>query len=159
MSDDDRAVPDGADDRTVSNGADDRTVSNGADDRAWDGELLDITDDELTAALEALLLVVDTPAPTEQLATAIGVTTARAEGSLRRLAQELTARGSGIDLRFAGDGWRFYTRRDFAPYVEKLLSLEPNFTVEQFGRTYPFQRDEDRERYLRGLELAGIPLS
>ncbi|MBF0662958.1 MAG: SMC-Scp complex subunit ScpB [Rhodococcus sp.] len=92
-----------------------------ADERAWDAELLEMADDELVAALEALLLVVDTPAPTEQLAAAIGVTTERAETALRGLAQSLTARGSGIDLRIAGDGWRFYTRRDFAPYVEKLL--------------------------------------
>lgn len=46
-----------------------------------------------------------------------------------------------------------------APYIQKLLSLEPKFTVEQFGKTYPFQRDEDRQRYMRGLELAGVPLS
>lgn len=89
--------------------------------RAWDSELLDITDGELTAALEAVLLVVDTPAPTEQLADALGVTVARADIALRTLADDLTARGSGIDLRYAGDGWRFYTRRDYAPYVEKLL--------------------------------------
>ncbi|MFD6883709.1 SMC-Scp complex subunit ScpB [Rhodococcus sp. NPDC060084] len=92
-----------------------------ADERAWDAELLEMADDELVAALEALLLVVDTPAPTEQLAAAIGITTERAETALRGLAHSLTARGSGIDLRIAGDGWRFYTRRDFAPYVEKLL--------------------------------------
>ncbi|MEV1133224.1 SMC-Scp complex subunit ScpB [Rhodococcus coprophilus] len=92
-----------------------------ADERAWDAELLEMADDELVAALEALLLVVDTPAPTEQLASAIGVTADRAEAALRGLADSLTARGSGIDLRIAGDGWRFYTRREFAPYVEKLL--------------------------------------
>lgn len=28
---------------------------------------------------------------------------------------------SGFDLRFAGDGWRYYTRNDYAPYVERLL--------------------------------------
>jgi len=92
-----------------------------ADERSWDAELLEMTDDELGAALEALLLVVDTPAPTEQLASAIGVTVDRAENALRALAAGLTARGSGIDLRVAAEGWRFYTRRDFAPYVEKLL--------------------------------------
>lgn len=91
------------------------------DERSWDGELLDMADDELTAALEALLLVVDTPASADQLAAAIGVTADRAERALRALATDLDARGSGIDLRFAGDGWRFYTRRDYAPYVEKLL--------------------------------------
>ncbi|TCN50509.1 segregation and condensation protein B [Rhodococcus sp. SMB37] len=91
------------------------------DERAWDGELLDMADDELTAALEALLLVVDTPASCDQLAAAIGVTADRADRALHTLASDLDARGSGIDLRYAGDGWRFYTRRDYAPYVEKLL--------------------------------------
>ncbi|NLU64729.1 SMC-Scp complex subunit ScpB [Rhodococcus sp. HNM0563] len=80
-----------------------------------------MADDELTAALEALLLMVDTPASADQLAAAIGVTADRAERALRALAAGLDTRGSGIDLRFAGDGWRFYTRRDYAPYVEKLL--------------------------------------
>ena len=65
-----------------------------ADERAWDAELLEMADDELVAALEALLLVVDTPAPTEQLAAAIGVTTERAETALRGLAHSLTAGAS-----------------------------------------------------------------
>ena len=37
------------------------------------------------------------------------------------MATELADRGSGIDLREAGGGWRMYTRARFAPYVEKLL--------------------------------------
>jgi TolB-like protein len=49
-------------------------------------------------------------------------------------------------------------RRDEAqPYIEKLLSLEPTFTVEKFGKVYPFKRDEDRARYMEGLRLAGVP--
>ena len=49
-------------------------------------------------------------------------------------------------------------RQDEAkPYLEKLLSLEPNFTVERFGNRYPFKRGEDRRRYMEGLRLAGVP--
>ena len=48
-------------------------------------------------------------------------------------------------------------RAEAAPYIEKLLSLEPNFTAEGFGRSYPFRKPEDRERYMQGLILAGIP--
>jgi DNA-binding SARP family transcriptional activator len=44
-----------------------------------------------------------------------------------------------------------------APYIDKLLALEPTFTIEQFGKTYPFKRLEDRERYMQGLRLAGVP--
>lgn len=50
-------------------------------------------------------------------------------------------------------------REEAAPYVEKLLSLEPGFTAEKFGKTYPFRKPEDRERYVRGLVLAGVPES
>jgi len=43
------------------------------------------------------------------------------------------------------------------PYVRKLRALEPNFTVERFGKVYPFKHDSDRDRYLAGLRLAGVP--
>jgi DNA-binding SARP family transcriptional activator len=46
---------------------------------------------------------------------------------------------------------------DATPYVERLLAREPRFTVEKFGKHYPFKRPEDRERYLEGLRLAGVP--
>ncbi len=49
-------------------------------------------------------------------------------------------------------------RRDEArPYVEKLLALEPGFTVERFGQVYPIKYESDRERYMMGLRLAGVP--
>jgi TolB-like protein len=48
-------------------------------------------------------------------------------------------------------------REEARPYVEKLLSLQPAFTIEHFGRTYPFKWDEDRQHYLEGLRLAGVP--
>jgi TolB-like protein len=48
-------------------------------------------------------------------------------------------------------------RRDEAqPYITKLLTLEPSFTVERFGQIYPFKKEKDRKRYMRGLHLAGI---
>lgn len=43
------------------------------------------------------------------------------------------------------------------PYIAKLLSLEPHFTVAHHARTYPFKRAQDRKRYMRGLLLAGVP--
>jgi len=42
-------------------------------------------------------------------------------------------------------------------YVAKLLSLEPGFTVERFGQVYPFKYTSDREHYMMGLRLAGVP--
>jgi tetratricopeptide (TPR) repeat protein len=43
------------------------------------------------------------------------------------------------------------------PYVDKLLTLEPNFSLERFARVYPIKYDSDREHYMKGLRLAGIP--
>ena len=80
-----------------------------------------LDDAELTAVLEALLLVVDTPVPVAMLATVTQQTTDRVASALERMATDLADRGSGIDLREAGGGWRMYTRARFAPYVEKLL--------------------------------------
>jgi DNA-binding SARP family transcriptional activator/TolB-like protein/Tfp pilus assembly protein PilF len=48
-------------------------------------------------------------------------------------------------------------REEAAPYVQKLLQLEPHFTVARFIGSYPLARQEDRENYARGLELAGVP--
>jgi adenylate cyclase len=49
-------------------------------------------------------------------------------------------------------------RRDEAQvFVNKLLSLEPDFTVERFGQSYSFKKSSDRERYMEGLRLAGVP--
>ncbi|CCQ16330.1 Chromosome segregation and condensation protein ScpB [Rhodococcus sp. AW25M09] len=81
-------------------------------------ELDDVT---LASALEAVLLIVDTPASDEQLASAVGSSVARVRSALKEMAAGLTERMSGIDLRYAGDGWRFYTRTAYAPYVERLL--------------------------------------
>ncbi|MFT4086607.1 MAG: SMC-Scp complex subunit ScpB [Gordonia sp. (in: high G+C Gram-positive bacteria)] len=75
----------------------------------------------LRAALEAVLLVVDSPISTEELASAVEQDQVRVREMLTRMAADLTKEGSGIDLRFAGDGWRFYTRAEYAPYVERLL--------------------------------------
>ncbi|MBX5487099.1 MAG: SMC-Scp complex subunit ScpB [Mycolicibacterium hassiacum] len=71
--------------------------------------------------LEALLLVVDTPATVEQLAAATEQPAERIAARLRAMSEELAARDSGIDLREAGGGWRLYTRARYAPYVERLL--------------------------------------
>lgn len=84
-------------------------------------DIAGLEDAELRSALEAMLLVADSPVTSEQLANAVEETQSRVERTLREMSAELTARDSGIDLRFAADGWRFYTRQSYAPYVERLL--------------------------------------
>lgn len=89
------------------------------DELALEPVLLD--DDALRSALEAMLLVIDSPASAELLADAVGDRAERVEQLLQSMAAELTERSSGIDLRYVGDGWRYYTRSEYAPYVERML--------------------------------------
>ncbi|MDQ2707301.1 MAG: SMC-Scp complex subunit ScpB [Actinomycetota bacterium] len=88
-------------------------------------ELTDLTelinDDSLECALEALLLVVDEPADELSLAEAVEVPPERVARSLRLLSQRYQSAERGIELRRVGEGWRFYTRDRYAPYVERLL--------------------------------------
>lgn len=104
---------------SVETGRVELSAGDGVDDRRDGEERLSAA--ELESALEALLLVVDSPAGHHQLASVLGESPVRIEQTLRRMSARLTERGSGIDLRYAGDGWRFYTRGEFAPYVERLL--------------------------------------
>ena len=84
--------------------------------------LPDVTaDSALAAALEALLLVIDSPATEESLAEAVAQPVERVTTMLRSMAGDLEERGSGMDLRRVGEGWRLFTRDTYAPFVEKLL--------------------------------------
>ncbi len=84
-------------------------------------DLEELDDDDLRRVLEALLLVVDTPVSAETLASATEQPVYRITDALHRMAEELSDRGSGVDIREMGGGWRMYTRARFAPYVERLL--------------------------------------
>lgn len=102
-------------------------VTEGDDMRAMgpdgdDDELDEPGAPPLRARLEALLLVVDQPTAEGALAAAAGSTPAEVAAELRAWRDDLTRVGSGIDLRRTDEGWRLYTRREFAPYVERLLT-------------------------------------
>jgi segregation and condensation protein B len=92
-----------------------------ADDGVEVPDLPGLDDETLVPALEALLLVVDAPATEDSLATALDVPVSRVGAALRQMAADYTDQGRGIDLRKMGEGWRFFTRDRYAPYVEKLL--------------------------------------
>lgn len=81
----------------------------------------ELSDSEIDAILESLLLVVDSPVPAATLADVLEVTETRVSGRLRALSQAMTDRHSGFDLRFSEDGWRLFTRIEYAVYVERLL--------------------------------------
>ena len=47
--------------------------------------------------------------------------------------------------------------KEAAPYIAKLLRLEPGFNVASFGNVYPFEKSLDRDHYMQGLLMAGVP--
>jgi segregation and condensation protein B len=79
------------------------------------------SDGELDAALEALLLVVDSPAGADVLASAVDQPLPRVVEALHRLRDGYAAAGRGIDLRHVAQGWRLHTRDVYAGFVERLL--------------------------------------
>lgn len=76
---------------------------------------------ELRGALEAILLVVDEPVTSTVLAQVVGVPERVVLDVLQTLRREYDDAGRGFELREIGQGWRLYTRADFAPYVERFV--------------------------------------
>lgn len=76
---------------------------------------------ELSARLEAVLLVADEPLTTPLLAQVVAADPARVEQVLAALAVEYAAQGRGFELRQVGGGWRLYTRADCAAWVERFV--------------------------------------
>jgi segregation and condensation protein B len=125
------SVRDGAlDEDAVDTGAvDDDLDRDGADDP---GQAADVNDDDeadidevdgpgVRASLEAILLVADEPVPEVLLAQVLERPRGEIDAALRALAAEYTADGRGFDLREIAGGWRFYTREDCAPLVERFV--------------------------------------
>jgi segregation and condensation protein B len=76
----------------------------------------------LRASVEAILLVADEPVPALVLAQVLERPTGEISALLRELAAEYAAEGRGFDLREIAGGWRFYTREECAPLVERFVS-------------------------------------
>jgi len=75
----------------------------------------------LPAALEALLLLADEPMSVMALAAAVREPADVVEAQLQALAQEYTDQMRGFDLREVAGGWRYYTRTDCSPLVERYV--------------------------------------
>ena len=76
---------------------------------------------DLRHALEAVLMVADQPLDHLTLAQAVGHPPAAVQDALQQLADEYTAEGRGFELRSIAGGWRFFSREDFAPAVERFI--------------------------------------
>jgi segregation and condensation protein B len=75
----------------------------------------------LHAALEALLLLADEPMNVMTLAQATRRPVEEVESAVRELATEYTEQGRGFDLREVAGGWRYYTRAQCSPLIERWV--------------------------------------
>jgi len=76
----------------------------------------------LRASLEAIMLVADEPVSEVVIAQVLERPRAEVAGALRELAASYAAEQRGFDLREVAGGWRFYTRQECAPVVERFVS-------------------------------------
>lgn len=86
-----------------------------------DAETLAVPVAELRPALEAVLMVADQPLDQVSLASVVGYPVEQVGQALAGLAAEYDEQGRGFELRHVAGGWRFYTREDYAPVVEKFV--------------------------------------
>ncbi|MCX4861486.1 SMC-Scp complex subunit ScpB [Streptomyces canus] len=80
-----------------------------------------VADLDLKPALEAVLMVVDEPATEEHLSKILERPRRQIAKALRELADDYTVQRRGFELRYVAGGWRFYTRAEYAPAVERFV--------------------------------------
>lgn len=93
-------------------------------------EVVEVVEDEaddtlgapsLEAGIEALLLLADEPMSIMALATATRRPAAEVEEVVRALAADYDSSGRGFQLREVAGGWRYYTRPECSPLVERFV--------------------------------------
>ena len=76
----------------------------------------------LRAAIEAVLMIVDTPVTDGVLAQVLERPREEVAETLRELADSYLAEGRGFELREVAGGWRLYSAAACAPYVERFVT-------------------------------------
>jgi segregation and condensation protein B len=80
-----------------------------------------LSEPDLAASLEAILMVVDEPAGELMLAQVLERPRDDVHAALVALADGYTSQGRGFELRQVAGGWRFYTRAECASVVERFV--------------------------------------
>lgn len=78
-------------------------------------------DADVVRALEAVLLVATEPVPVRLLGEVLNLAPEVVEGLCRSLAEAYDEAGHGFELVQVAGGYRYQTRAEFAPYVERYI--------------------------------------
>jgi len=84
-------------------------------------QAVELDDDALSGAIEALLLMATEPVPAVELAQALSTPVVRVEAALASLVRFYIETRRGFELRHAGGGWRYATRPEFAGVVSAYV--------------------------------------
>lgn len=76
---------------------------------------------DIKRALEAIIMVADTPVPTDMLAQLTGMPAERVEAILVELGAEYASAERGFQLVRVAGGWRYQSHPDQAPYIEQFV--------------------------------------
>jgi len=88
---------------------------------------------DVKSSLEAILLVADEPVPVVVLAQVLELPRETVAEALAELAELYTEQGRGFDLREVAGGWRYYTKAEYAPLVEKFVRDGQEVRLTQAG--------------------------
>ena len=84
-----------------------------------------VEEDQVGAAIEALLMVADQPLAVVSIAQVVGVPLARAKQAIEDLRADYDGENGstrrGFELREVGGGWRIYAREEFDELVRSML--------------------------------------
>ena len=103
----------------VSDAGPHASASDGAD--AIDPSDAPVSDLDVTAAIEAVLMVVDEPVATVTLAQVLQQPEVEVAAACVELAAQYEADGRGFALREIAGGWRFYSSPAYAEVVERFV--------------------------------------
>ena len=116
----------------------------------------------LRACLEAILLVVDEPVAEVVLAQVLERPREEIALEIAGLAASYTAEGRGFELREVAGGWRFYTREECAPVVERFVRDGQEVRLTQAAletlAVVAYQQPVNRARVsaVRGVNCDGV---
>ncbi len=84
----------------------------------------ELTEAEIAAALEAILMITDVPVSLVSLATALERPVNLIRDAVLLLREEYDAKRRGFELREVGGGWRIFVRQEFDWAVKMFISNE-----------------------------------
>ena len=107
-------------------------------------------------------MVADQPLDDATLATAVGHPVVEVRAALDGLVEDYDASGRGFELRNVAGGWRYYTREELAPVVERFVFDGQQARLTQAAletlAVVAYQQPVSRSRVsaVRGVNVDGV---